>query len=229
VVLNKNIIENETLQSNEKLTIGHSMKNLWTDFTRILGNSFLLGITIIGSLVVLVVIFGGIISVIGEGGGGGAIGLAVILVIILLFAMLIFGPILSFVPIAAMFVCQRDHIGIFPAIGKVFRFMKDNFWITWAVSFVGILTYSFLSWFAQVPVFIMTLISTFSRIKDIESSGVEGFDTSTSMTFIIVSTICTLLTYGITVIYHLIVIYQYTNLEEKKEGQSILEKINQIQ
>jgi hypothetical protein len=228
VVLNKNVIENENLQENEKLTVGHSMKNLWTDFTRILLNNILLGITVIGSVFIIVIIFGGIISVMAEGGGsGGAIGLAILLVILLLIGLLILGPILSFVPMAAVFVCQRDRIGIFPAIGKVIRYMKGNFWITWAVSFVGLLTYSTMGSLVQAPAMILNLISTFSRMKDLDYQS--SMDASTPVPVIVVTAICALLSYGVLVIYHLIAIYQYTNLEEKKEGQSILEKINQIQ
>lgn len=227
VVLNKNVIENESLQQDEKLTIGHSLKNLWTDFSRILGNTLLLGITLVGAFVVLAIIFGGVIAVFAEGGGGGA-GAAIMIifgVILLLAGMLILGPMLMFVPTAAIFVCQRDRVGIFPAIGKVFRYMKNNFWITWAVSFIGILTYSTMGSLVQAPAMILNLISTFSRMKTLEYGSM---DTSTPIAVIVVTAICSLLSYGVLVIYHLIAIYQFTNLEEKKEGQSILEKINQI-
>jgi hypothetical protein len=44
-----------------------------------------------------------------------------------------------------------------------------------------------------------------------------------------VTAISSLLSYGVMVVYHLIAIYQFTHLEEKKEGKSIIDRINQIQ
>jgi hypothetical protein len=224
-VLNKNVIECETLTGDEKLTIAQIVKNLWSDVTRILLNTLLLIVTFIGATVILAIIFGGIFSALADGGGAGA-GIIILTVIALLIGLLVVGPILSFVPMAAMFVCQRDKIGIFPAIGKVVRYMKDNYWITWAVSFIGILTYSTMGSLVQAPAMILNLISTFSRMKNLDYATM---DSSTPVPVIVVTAICGLLSYGVLVVYHLIVIYQYTNLEEKKDGQSILEKINQIQ
>jgi hypothetical protein len=131
-----------------------------------------------------------------------------------------------FVPLASLFVCQRDSINLFPAMGKVIGYMKNNFWNTWVVSMVGFLTYSLMASIAQIPAFIISMITAFSRIKSTVGYGVE--DDSTPLLLVIVTAVSSLLSYGVMVIYHLIIVYQYTSLEEKKEGQSIMEKINQI-
>lgn len=228
VILNKNLIENEKLQNNEPLTINHSITGFFGDFWRILGNMLLLALVFVGVIVFFALIFGGLIALAGGGNSsGGAIVLVVILVILLLIAMLLFGPILSFVPLAALFVCQRDRIGIFPAIRKVLYYMKDNFWMTWVVSFVAMICYSLMGFVVQIPVLIITLVTTFSRAKSTIGYG-QG-DESTSLLLVAVIIISTLLSYGVLSVYYLMTIYQYSSLEEKKEGSSIIEKINQIQ
>ncbi len=229
VVLNKNIIENEKLQANETLTLKHIIANFFGDFWRMLGNALFFILIIIISVIVFSLIFAGLGSLFtGAGGGtGGAIALAIILVLVVLVLMIIFGPILSFLPIATMFVCQRDKIFIIPALQKVFKYLKGNFWSTWLVSFIALLCYMVMGFVAQIPVLIVTLFTTFSRMKSTVGYGVA--EDSTPLLLIIVTVISTLLSYGVMTIYFLMSTYQYTNLEEKKEGTSIIDKINQIQ
>ncbi|MBA3663349.1 MAG: hypothetical protein H0W61_03960 [Bacteroidetes bacterium] len=228
VILNRNLIENEKLQSGEPLTLAHSKTNFWPDFGRVLANSVLLILVLILFVVVIALVFGGIFALLGgDRGASGAIILTVIVVILLFFALLIFGPILMFVPMAALFVCQRDSLSLFPAMGKVLRYMKNNFWMTWVISFVGFLAYSVLGFIVQIPVFIISMITAFSRIKSTVGYGLQ--DDSTPLLLVIIMAVCSLLSYGVLVVYHLINIYQYTSLEEKKEGSSIIDKINQIQ
>jgi hypothetical protein len=228
VILNRNILENEKLQAGEEMTVKHGIVNFWADFWRILGNTLLLVLVLVVSVVVIVLVFAGIFALAGgDRGSGGAIALAVIGVLLLLVAMLIFGPIFAYVPMAALFVCQRDEVNIFQAIGIVFRYMRDNFWSTWVVSMVGLLTYMVMGMVAQIPVFIITMLTTFTRMKSTVGYGME--DQSTPVLLIVVTAISSLLSYGVMVVYHLISIYQFTHLEEKKEGKSIIDRINQIQ
>ncbi len=228
VILNKNIIESEKLQSQEPLTINHSINNFFSDFWRVLTNTLLLIFIFIIFFIILALIFGAIYALAGGGAGNNtAVIVLMVLFVILLFAfMLIFGPIISFVLIAAIFVCQKDRIPIFAAIKKVFYYLKGNFWNTWVVIMVGFLTYFIMTFVVQIPMLILTLITTFSRLK--VSGGYNFEDQNTSLIMVIVVSICSLLSYGVRVIFNLIVTYQYTSLEEKKEGISIIEKINQI-
>lgn len=226
VVLNRNILENEKLTTAEPLTIKHSTVNFWPDFWRILVNTLLLALVMIVSLAIIVLAFGGIFALMGSGGSTGAVVMIAIGIILMLVFFVIVGPILMFVPLASLFVCQRDSINIFPSIGKVLGYMKNNFWNTWVVSMVGFLTYSVMAGIAQIPIVIISMITAFSRVKSTVGYGLE--DDSTPLLLVIVTVISSLLSYGIMVIYHLIIVYQYTSLEEKKEGQSIIERINQI-
>lgn len=228
VILNKNLIENEKLQSHEPLTINHSISGFFGDFWRVLGNMILLGLVSVVAFALIALAFGGLFALTGGGSGNsGAIAIIVILVILLLVVILLFGPVLSFIPIAAMFVCQRDRINIFAAIKKVFYYLKGNFWMTWVISFVAIICYSVMGFIVQIPVLIITLITTFSRARS--TIGYGEADESTPLLLVAVIIISSLLSYAVMSVYYLMTIYQYTNLEEKKEGSSIIEKINQIQ
>jgi hypothetical protein len=230
VILNKNILTNEKLQANESLTINHSISGFFNDFWRMLGNMLLLTIFLIIALVVIALAIAGIFALIGAGGSGssgGAIAVAVIVVLAIFVAMLLFGPVLSYIPLAALFVCQRDRVSIFTALRKVFHYLKGNFWMTWVVSFVALLCYMVMGFVVQIPVLIISMVSTFSRIKSVAGYGEQ--DESTPMLMVIVVIISSLLSYCVMSVYYLMSIYQYTNLEEKKEGSAIIEKINQIQ
>lgn len=228
VLLNKNILENEKLQNNEPLTINHSITGFFNDFWRMLGNTLLLALFIILVILFIVLVFTGIFGLVGAGGNsGGAIAFAVLFVILLFVAILIFGPIISFIPLAALFVCQRDRIGIFSAIRKVMFYLKGNFWMTWLVSFVAMLTYMIMGFIVQLPVLIITLVTTFSRARS--TIGYGQAEDTTPLLLVVVIIISSLLSYAVLSLYYLMSVYQYTNLEEKKEGSSIIEKINQIQ
>ncbi len=230
VVLTKNLLENEKLQSGEQLNLSHSTTNFFPDFWRVLGNTLLLILVSVIFIVVIVFIFAGLFALAGGGGSGNTTGVIVLLVIFFLalfVVMIIFGPIISFIPLAALYVCQRDGLPIFAAIKKVLYYLKGNFWNTWVIVMVGFLTYAIMAAIVQIPMFIVTIISTFSRIK--MNGDYSAGDNSTSILIIAVVSICTLLSHGVRVLFSLMVIYQYNSLEEKKEGVSIIDKINQIQ
>lgn len=226
VILNRNIIENEKLSGEEPLTLKHSTIQFWPDFWRILGNTLLVVLVVVLVTALIVLIFAGIFVLLGGGKSTGSMVIAVLGVLALFVCMLIFGPILSFIPMASLFICQRDEIGIFAAIGKVLRYMKGNFWMTWVVSMVGLLVYMVMGTVVQIPVFIVSLLTTFSRVNTTVGYGMQ--DQSTPILLIVVTAISSLLSYGVMVFYHLVSVYQFTSLEEKKEGKSILEKIDQI-
>jgi len=230
VVLNKNIMANEKLEPHESLTINHALSGFFNDFWRMLGNMLLLTLFLVIAVIVIALVFGGIFALIGAGGGsssGGAIAMAVIMVLLFFAGMLLFGPVLSYIPLAALFICQRDRVGIFEALRKVFYYLKGNFWPTWVVSFVALICYMVMGFVVQIPVFIISMVSTFSRIKSVAGYGEQ--DESTPLLMVVVIIISSLLSYCVMSVYYLMTIYQFTNLEERKEGSGIIDKINQIQ
>ncbi len=228
VILNKNLIENERLQADESLTLNSSITNFFEDFWRVLGNTLLLVVISAIFIVVLAFVFVGLFALAGgNGNNGGVIVMMVLFFLALMAFLLIFGPIISFVFISSLFVCQKDKIPVFAAIRKVLYYLKGNFWMTWVVIVVGFLTYAILAMVVQIPYFIVLIFTTFSRINISTGEGLG--DQQASLLLVVVISICSLLSYGIRVIFNLMIIYQYNSLEEKKEGASIMDKINQIQ
>ncbi|MCC6372210.1 MAG: hypothetical protein IT236_14495 [Bacteroidia bacterium] len=223
VIINKNIIDNENLPPGEKLSIRLIMSDFFKTYWPVLGNLLLFGLASLFILVFLGFLIAGIFTLF----FGISTFFGVILIILFMGALFIFIPILCYVPMAATFVCQRDKINIFSAISKVFSYMKQNFWNTWAVSFLALITYTMLAGIVQLPVLIMNLIETFTRVKS--NNGYTMAAQSPSDTVVILTVICSLLTFGVACIYHLMCIYQYGSLEEKREGTSVLEKISNIE
>lgn len=229
-ILNKNLIENEKLANDEKITLKIVLANFFNDFWRMLGNVFLfilISIVAIAAIALIGAGIGALFTGMSSLGTGMSIFFIIILFLVVMALFVIFVPILSYIPIAALFVCQRNRINIFAAIRKVFFYLKGNFWRTWLVSFIALLCYSIMGGIAQIPVLIVTLITTFSRVKS--TVGYGAGEESTPMLLIIVTVVCSLLSYCVMSIFYLMSIYQYTSLEEKKEGTYIIDKINQIQ
>ncbi|HOZ86628.1 MAG TPA: hypothetical protein PL029_02665 [Bacteroidia bacterium] len=225
VTLNKTLIVNETQAQGENLNISEIGRNFFNDFWRVLINMLLFSfvfIIVLGFFFLLMVGLVALFKII----AGSDMLLIVISVLLVIAFFLILFPILSFVPLAAFFVCQRDRINIFNATGKVLSYMKGNFWTTWVFSILALLTYSVMAFIVQLPVFILTAISTFSRLGSTAGQGV-GEDSS-SVTLILVTVVCSLIGYMVMGVFYLMCIYQYTSLEEKKEGSTLIENINQI-
>jgi hypothetical protein len=213
VVFNKNIIDNERLGPEEPLTLKTVAARFWRDYWRMLGNMILLLISLVIATFFLVLVMGGIGAVLtGFMALSEAIG--VLFVILFLASMVVLIPIMIYVPGAALFVCQRDRINVFSAIGKVFYYMRNNFWNTWAVNFVGIIMHITLSAITQLPYWLLSILSTYSRVRSPMGYGVsEG---SNPLLVVIVYAICSLLGFGVSAIYYLMTVYQYGSLEEKK-------------
>jgi hypothetical protein len=217
VILMKSVIDNENKE--ERLTIKSILNGFFDQYWRSFGNLLLLTITTIVFLILLAFFMIAVFTLF----FGASTLLGIFLTILLFCASIIYLPILSYIPLAALFVCQRDKIGIFQAIAKVMRYLKSNFWNTWVVSFIAMLTYSSMSMIAQLPVIIVTIINTFSKVGHY-SAGEE----SVSLTLVILTGACSLLSFGVMSIYYLMCIYQFGSLEEKQEGLKVLEKINTI-
>ncbi len=225
VVLNKHIIANEALLPDETLSIGGVVKNFFGDYWRVVANLIAFTVVFALAVVLLVLMFSGMAGLLTMVSGSQIL-LGILIVLLFLAGTVILLPIFSFVPLAAIFVCQRDKINIFSAIGKVLGYMKQNFWKTWVLSFLAFLTYMFLSMIVQLPAIIMTMVNTFSRLQT--QDGYTMMDSSKSLTLIVVTAICALLAYGVMALYYLMNIFHFTNLEEKKEGTHLIDNINQI-
>lgn len=220
VALNRSLIVNENLPAEEKLSLSHIRHGFMHDYWHVLLNFILFFLSMLVFIVILVFVMMGVFSFLN--GWGPLTATFAVLLTLVFFIVLV--PVLAYMPVAAFFVCQRDRIHIFAATGKVFFYMRHNFWRTWALSTLALIAYSLMATIAQVPLFILGFISAMSRSG---ASAQDGTNT-VSILLVIATAICTLLSYGVMAFYYLMSIFHFTSLEEKKEGTAVLDRINQV-
>jgi len=221
VVLNKNIIVNETLPADQKPTLSIIRYDFFLDFWRMLLNTllFIAVLLFIGAcLYGIFYIFFYLIDKMSYSGGLSSI---FAILFSLVFAIVLL-PVIGFVPVGAFFICQRDGISIVTALAKVFYYLKGNFWTTWVLSLLAFITYFLMALIVQIPMIVMSLFTTFSRVSIVSFYG------DRSILILMVTAISTLLTYLVVALYYLLNIFHFTNLEEKKEGSRLIENIKQI-
>ncbi len=225
VTLNKALIDNENLEPGESLTVAGIGKNFFGHYWRMLGNMFIFLLVIAVTLVVFFMLVVGLIALLKAVSGSDILSV-IFTVLLFLVIFFILMPVISFIPVASVFVCQRNNINIFSAMGRVLYYMKNNFWNTWVFSLLALLTYMVMALIVQLPALIMTMAAAFSRMSTYTGQGTgEG---STPMALIIVTAICTIAGYMVMAVFYLLNIYFFTSLEEKKEGSKLIENINQI-
>lgn len=224
-VLNQHMILNDSLPPHEKVQMKDIVRNFFGPYLRGLGNMLLLLLISI----VLMIVLAGIIVLLGLFIKLSAILGIFIFLLLYIFLLLVVYPIMMYYYCSIMFTVQRHRLGVFSAFKKVRRNLKDNFWITWAVSFLsGMITY-FLSMIAFIPSYIIFIISVFTRASRIGMDpGAASSDVEMPLYLIILFCLSGVLMVCIYAIYFVMMNLQCASLEEKKEGLSILEKIESI-
>jgi hypothetical protein len=115
---------------------------------------------------------------------------------------------------------MQDNTSITSGMSKTRRVMKGDFWWTWVLVVCGAIAIGIIAFVFTVPQFIYQMILMIGNIK-------EGSD-EISIPFLIVATVCTIcvqLTYSI---YYIICGFHYYSLAEKKDGEGLLERIDEI-
>lgn len=224
-VVNQHLILNENLPEGEFVKRENIGASFFDSYWRVLGNALLLGLIAFFALL----IYGIALALIVAGFSSLGVGGAIIGAMVQMAASFIVSPTIAFLFTTSMFVVQRDRISVVSALGKVFSYLKGNFWQTWAVSLAGYMMTNIMSVIVALPMIIFVVIAAVSRIKYDYSSGMpEGISTTT----IIIGAALFILTVGLALcvasLYFLMCNFQFTSLEEKKEGTNIIDKINQI-
>jgi hypothetical protein len=222
-VVNQHLILNEGMDATQKPTVGQIASSFFKVYWHCLGAWFLLFVL---TIIFVILLFLVIMLFVGIGSLGGGVLAAILGILAYIFLLLIVFPAMSFVVITSLFLVQRDKIGLFEAMRKTVKYLRGNFWMTWLVAFVsGIVTY--MAFFiAILPAYIMTIITTFSRVKEI-STGAPS-EVGFSIGGYIMWAVSYLIGFCVLSVFYLMCTYQFTSLEEKKEGKSILDKINAI-
>lgn len=206
-------------EAGEKITVSEVGSRVWGNLGRVLGS---MGMLIVFLIVVIIVI-----SLISVGFASmGAFGV-ILLALGFICLGLIYGPVLSYYLSAGFFVVVRDKLMITPAFRKVSSYMSGNFWWTWLILVVAMISLSIVQVIFNLPATVLTMTETFSRMRHItDGSGMEGGDHSVLL--IIFYTIGRFLTTCSFAILHLICAFNFLSNEEKHEGKGILGRIDEI-
>lgn len=225
VTVNRHLIINESLPQDQFTKIGDIGSSFFDSYWRVLGNIILLGLLAMVVMIIYSIMLALIVA------GVSALGIVGVLFgfIIQMANSFIVSPMLAFTFFTAIFVVQRDKVGIMTALSKVFGYLKGNFWYTWLTTICGYFMTNIMTVIIALPIIIFIVIAVVSRVKyDSMYSPTEGIGDTT----IIIGAALFIFTIGlglcVTALFYLICIFQYTSLEEKKEGKSIIEKINEL-
>ncbi len=210
LVINKFILLSETSDVAAQPQPRQIAEGFFRDFWLLTGNIILFVIVMTLSAVLFYFVMIGVSEIVGT--------LVAALSLLVLFAL---SPVLLFMMVAAFFVIQRDRLNLFSALAVVSRYLKGNFWNTWVLGFLAILTYSLMSFVVQLPAFVLKMKVIFKR-------GAEGFQAEMTATELAVTVIGALLTMLVAALFYLLCIFHFSSLEEKKEGHLLREKISQI-
>jgi hypothetical protein len=223
-VLNEHMVLNDAMPANERPQIKDIIKNFLRPYLRGLVTMFLLLIICIFLVAIIGMIIGAFVFFIKESAILGIL----LFMLVYLFFLVIVVPIIMYLFSSILFTAQRHKINIFKAIGKVFRNFRGNFWLTWAVSFLGGLIVQFLSFIAFLPTYIIFIISVLTRVNRIGMNPGANSDFEMPLYMVILFCLTGVIMICIYAIYFVMMNMQCASLQEKKEGLSILEKIESI-
>lgn len=224
-VINEHIILNEQLPAGASVKLNDISRTFFKSFWRVLGNCMLLAFLSIVFFIIYALVNAAISAGFATMGLGG-IALGALLQFCL---SLIISPVIGYIFISSLMVVQKDKVGVIPALSKVFRYLRGNFWSTWCVAVVAYIISYLCSIVVMIPAIIFFVLQVATRVK----YGSQSFDTDVSAASIITGSIIFIITIALAMcvyaLFFLMCSFQYTSLEEKKEGSAIIEKINQIQ
>jgi hypothetical protein len=216
VVYNYMILYNSKPEG-EKITIGEVGNLVKSTIWRTLG-SFLV-LVLVTTLIVAVVA----LAAVGIGYSLGIVG-TVLIGFALVIAVIIYGPVIAYVFQAMFFVVIRDGLFGLSAFGKVWRYMKGNFWWTWVIIVVGSFALSIVNMIFTLPASILGMVGTFSRLN----GNYDGDTSGTSVALIILYTIAMFMSSFTSSILLVIAAFNFMSHEEAQEGKGLFSRIDEI-
>ncbi len=203
--INRFFILYQEREENNSINVGDIVKYLPHDMWRLFYNGLLLGLVFI--LIMIPIVFLAMIPFLGA--------MAIVI------GLLIMGPQISYAFIAANYLVLRDKILVTTAYKKAWNYMSGNFWWTWLIVVCASLVVGILGFIFNVPMTILTVAKTFSRINQ------ETTDNN-SILYMIVGTIAIFGPQLLRPITTLFCVLTYHSYEEAQEGSALKEKIDQV-
>lgn len=135
------------------------------------------------------------------------------------------GISLSLILIALIY----ENKGFGDAFSRSFDLTKRDWWVTFAIVLVALLLVSALSYVIQLPAIIIGMGSFWTTMQEtISKPGSVSGEDMFSTTYIVVTSLLSVLTYILYIIPHLILSFQYFNLVERLEKPSLINRIEQM-
>lgn len=222
-VVNQHLLLNEQMPNDQKPTIADVGRTFFGVYWRNLANWLLFTVVMVVGVLLIAVLFGIIVAAIVSISGVLGVILGVLLYVGFIFLVI---PTASFMIINTFYVLQRDQIGLFEASVKVREYMRGHFWMTWLLALVSMIMTYMCMFICALPAYILMMISIFSRVKN--PDGIHAGGDEFSILSYVLWSLSSILFFAVLAIFHLMCTFQYTNLEEKKDGKTILDKINAI-
>ncbi len=221
-IVNEHTILNDELPDNEHPNLSMISSRFFGSYWRNLGNMFMILIALFAAYIIVGGFF--VITAIGTASVGvlGIFFIFILMIFILFFVL----PIVFYLITAIIYTGQVHKLGFFSASRKVIKYLRGNFWRTWLLSFCGGIVCYMLMMVAYIPIMVMMMMSTFSRLN--LDPNTNSFEQDTPVLLIIITTIVGLLIIGIYSIYMVMMNMQCAANEEKHEGKNILQKIEQL-
>jgi len=204
------IIEYRDKKNGESVTIERIWAKMRLIFLPVLGSYAIVFLIIVLILLVL----GGIIATIVSGGGVFVGFLSAMLVLIALIPIIYFSVIYSLSPAIVVY----EGMGAWEALGRAKFLIKDKWWSTFGLIMIVTIINSFVSMIFGAP----AMIVTFMKLLNV------GGNVSGNVPLIITTVISTIGQMVVSSLIYIAISFQYFNLVEKREGNSLKMLIESI-
>ena len=148
-----------------------------------------------------------------------ALGLALVVI------FMVFTPAVVYLLTVANFIVIRDEVLITTAIIKAIGYLRGNFWWTWLLMFCALISLSMLYMVFNTPYFILTIFKGFTR----QAADLTGSSSDSSLLYVLFSALSM---FGsmviISPIFTCFCIFNFYNQEERREGTSLLGRIDTL-
>lgn len=207
-------------EAGEKISVSEVASRVWSNIGRVLGSLAMLLMLLIAVSIVFGLIGLGFVSM-------GVVG-GVLIALGIIFGAMIYFPIFTYYLSAGFFVVVRDRQMILSSFGKVRSYLSGNFWWTWLILVVALIVLSIVQMVFNLPAAILTMMETFTRMREVGSGRGTGIAGETSIWLIIFYTIGRFLTTCSYAVLHLVCGFNFLSQEEKHEGKGIMSRIEEI-
>lgn len=217
VVYNYMLLYNSKPQG-EAITVSEVGKNVLSNTMRLLGAMLLITILMIIIAVFAVFVFIGIASALGSVGG-------IIVGLLMFLAFFAYLPVLAYQVPASMFVVVRDGGSGVEGWSKVMKYLRGNFWWTWLIMTVAVISLYIVNILFTLPATIVALMGSLTRAR--YSDGAVASDHS--LLLVALYTFAIFMSYFTSTIYLVLTTFNFLGHEEKSEGTGLFSKIDEIQ